>query len=135
MSGNDINLHIGNKLRERRIMLGLSQGAVGDALGIASQQVQKYEKGTNAMNAERLHQVAQLFKIPVAYFFEDFSSGKKAGKRKFSFAEDAAVYGQPEDAASDRESIELLKSFKRISDPALRKRIADLLRTISIKDM
>ena len=119
----NVNLHVGQRLRERRVSLGLSQDAVGKAIGIASQQVQKYEKGVNAMSAKRLYEFARFLKIQVAFFFEGI---------------DTAVIvhaAHDENTASDRESLEILKSFKSIKDYALRKRVSDLLRTLSLKDL
>src|SRR3954469_21053874 len=70
MSKQDIDSHVGKKLRLRRTMMGLSQEAIAKAVGITFQQVQKYEKGSNAMNASRLFEFAQFMHVPVAYFFE-----------------------------------------------------------------
>ena len=125
----NVNLHVGQKLRARRVALGLSQQAVGKAMGMASQQVQKYEKGVNAMNAKRLYDFARFLKVPVAYFFEGLDRYASSGAAAWT----ANVGGV--NAASDRESLEVLKSFKRIKDYALRKRVADLLRSMSLKNI
>lgn len=134
MTGNHINIHVGKRLRERRTMLGLSQEAVGDGVGVASQQVQKYEKGTNVMNAIRLYEFAQFLKVPVAYFYEGLeeTDGRKA-QLITGVAEEAGEFEGEFKGATDREALELLKSFKRIRDHATRKRVSDLVRTISIK--
>ncbi|MBY0407108.1 MAG: helix-turn-helix domain-containing protein [Rickettsiales bacterium] len=128
-----INLHVGQRLRMRRNMLGLSQEAVGSGVGVASQQVQKYEKGTNVMNAIRLYEFAQFLKVPVAYFYEglDLSGNEVSAQEE----EQQEVYGTEFKAATDRETLEVLKSFKRIKDHLLRKRIADMLRALSLKDV
>ncbi len=127
----NVNLHVGQRLRARRVTLGLSQGDVGRAIGIASQQVQKYEKGVNAMNAQRFCDFARFLKVPVAYFFEGIDA--PASARTASWASGIGPAGLK--AASDRESLEILKSFKRIKDYALRKRIADMLRSLALKDI
>ncbi len=117
-------------------MLGLSQEAVGKGIGVASQQVQKYEKGTNVMNAIRMYEFAQFLKVPVAYFYEGLepaSAGKKTAEAAYGFAEERETFDEENKSASDRETLEVLKSFKRIKDHASRKRIADLLRTLSLK--
>lgn len=133
----DINKHVGKQLRTRRTMLGLSQEAVGKGIGVASQQVQKYEKGTNAMNAARLWEFAEFLKVPVAYFFEglDHYGSRSKNAKVTGVAEQVAEFEFEEKTASDRESIEAIKSFRRIKDHALRKRVADLLRTMSLKDI
>jgi transcriptional regulator with XRE-family HTH domain len=69
---NNFNLHIGKKLRFQRLCLGLTQTKVGDAVNVTFQQIQKYEKGTNAVSAERLLQLANYLKVPVTYFYEGY---------------------------------------------------------------
>jgi transcriptional regulator with XRE-family HTH domain len=121
-----VNEHVGQHMRARRIALGLSQDDVGRQIGVAAQQVQKYEKGTNAMNAQRLYKFARLLKVPVAHFFEGLKGAPK---------DSLSVWAAGGKNASDRESLEILKSFKRIKDYGVRKRIADLLRSLSLKDI
>ena len=67
---NPIDVHVGSRMRIRRLELGISQGKLGDALGITFQQVQKYEKGTNRISASRLQHVSRILHVAVAYFFE-----------------------------------------------------------------
>src|SRR5260370_18155605 len=77
---NPIDRHVGSRVRMRRLMLGMSQEKLGDALGLTFQQVQKYEKGTNRIGASRLQHLAQILQVPVAFFFEGApQAGKKEG--------------------------------------------------------
>src|SRR5580700_7927123 len=128
MSKQDIDGYVGRRLRLRRTMMGLSQEAIAKAVGITFQQVQKYEKGANAMNANRLYEFAQFMHVPVAYFFEDLepSSGVAAG-----FAEDSEKFDHKVRGVSDRESLEIMKAFKRIKEQVIRKRLADLVRAVA----
>lgn len=66
-----VDKHVGARVRMRRMMLGMSQETLGDALGVTFQQVQKYEKGTNRIGASRLQDIANFLKVPVTFFFED----------------------------------------------------------------
>ncbi len=66
-----VDKHVGGRVRMRRLMLGMSQSALADAIGVTFQQVQKYEKGTNRMGSSRLQQVANVLQVPVKFFFED----------------------------------------------------------------
>ena len=68
---NPIDEHVGRRVRMRRRMLAMSQGKLGDALGLTFQQVQKYEKGTNRIGASRLQQISHILQVPVAFFFEN----------------------------------------------------------------
>jgi transcriptional regulator with XRE-family HTH domain len=69
----NFNKHLGNKLKLRRLSLGLTQTKVAKAISVTFQQIQKYEKGTNGVSSIRLLQLANYLKVPVNYFFEDFS--------------------------------------------------------------
>ena len=69
----NFNIHLGTKLRMRRLSLGLTQTKVAHAINVTFQQIQKYEKGTNGVSSIRLLQLANFLKVPVNYFFEDFS--------------------------------------------------------------
>ena len=70
----NFNIHLGKKLRMRRLSLGLTQTKVAQAINITFQQIQKYEKGTNGISSLRLLQLANFLKVPVVYFFEDYPS-------------------------------------------------------------
>ena len=128
----NIDAHVGKRLRLRRAMMGLSQEAIAKAVGITFQQVQKYEKGSNAMNASRLFEFSQFMQVPVAYFFEgaEGSSGNKQGNTT-GFSEEVEKFDHNHKKVSDRESLEMMKAFKRISEQSVRKRLADLVRAIA----
>ena len=68
----NFNLHLGKKLRMRRLSLGLTQTKVAEAINVTFQQIQKYEKGTNGVSSNRLMQLSTYLKVPITYFFEDF---------------------------------------------------------------
>ena len=70
------NIHLGKKLRLRRLSLGLTQTKVAQAINVTFQQIQKYEKGTNGVSSNRLYQLSQFLKVPIIYFFEDYKDFK-----------------------------------------------------------
>ena len=72
----NFNIHLGKKLRMRRLSLGLTQTKVAQAINVTFQQIQKYEKGTNGVSSNRLMQLSQFLKVPIIYFFEDFKDFK-----------------------------------------------------------
>src|SRR6202161_905281 len=79
---NPTDKHVGSRVRMRRMLAGMSQEKLGDALGLTFQQVQKYEKGTNRIGASRLQQIAGILRVSPAFFFEDLesdSSGEVSG--------------------------------------------------------
>ena len=69
----NFNIHLGSKLKLRRLALGLTQTKVAKAINVTFQQIQKYEKGTNGVSSRRLLQLSNYLKIPINYFYEDFS--------------------------------------------------------------
>jgi len=75
----NFNIHLGKKLRMRRLSLGLTQTKVAEAINVTFQQIQKYEKGTNGVSSARLMQISQFLKVPIPYFYEDFKDYKSFG--------------------------------------------------------
>ena len=72
----NFNKHLGNKLKLRRLALGLTQTKVAKAINVTFQQIQKYEKGTNGVSSSRLLQLSQFLKVPIVYFYEDYKDYK-----------------------------------------------------------
>jgi transcriptional regulator with XRE-family HTH domain len=120
---NPIDKHVGARVRMRRLILGMSQGKLGEALEVTFQQVQKYEKGANRIGASRLQQLARVLDVPPAYFFEDAPTGET---RAPGFAEDE-VQNHFVDFLSTSEGLQLNRAFAAIRDPKVRKRILDLV--------
>ena len=82
---NPVDRYVGSRVRMRRIMLGMSQEKLGEALGLTFQQVQKYEKGTNRVGASRLQQIAHILQVPVSFFFD--GAPNAPGQTQDEFAE------------------------------------------------
>jgi len=72
----NFNIHLGKKLRMRRLSLGLTQTKVAQAINVTFQQIQKYEKGTNGVSSSRLMQLSQFLKVPITYFYEEYKDYK-----------------------------------------------------------
>ena len=110
--------HVGSRVRMRRMMLGMSQEALGGALGLTFQQVQKYEKGVNRVSASRLQHMSQILQVPVPFFFEGAPGGAEA-------APGVPTYVNEFLATSD--GVALTKAFTRIGDAKLRRLIVHLV--------
>ena len=132
MTKQDIDTHVGQRLRQRRNMMGLSQEALAKAVGITFQQVQKYEKGVNAMNANRLYEFSQFMRVPISYFFEGVENAMipEPEEPESGFAESGESFNHGK-IVSDRESLEMMKAFKRIREHQVRKRLSDLVRAVA----
>jgi transcriptional regulator with XRE-family HTH domain len=125
---NPIDIHVGSRVRLRRMMLGMSQEKLGENLGITFQQIQKYEKGTNRIGASRLQHIARVLTMPVSYFFEG-APGMNAAHQDGLSEPSAPNYVV--DFLSTNEGIQLNKAFVRIKDPRLRRRVIDLVRAVA----
>jgi transcriptional regulator with XRE-family HTH domain len=128
-SPNPIDRHVGSRVRMRRVMLGMSQEKLGDALGLTFQQVQKYEKGINRIGASRLQQISRILDVPPAYFFEGAPSFEPTTSLEPGFVgvtEDSKT-NYVADFLSTAEGLHLNMAFVRIHDPKIRKRIVDLV--------
>jgi transcriptional regulator with XRE-family HTH domain len=125
---NPIDIHVGSRVRLRRMMLGMSQEKLGENLGITFQQIQKYEKGTNRIGASRLQHIARVLAVPVAFFFEG-APGLNAAEPHGANEPDAPNYLVDFLATSD--GIQLNKAFVRIKDAKLRRRVIDLVRAMA----
>lgn len=109
----------------RRVLLGLSQEKLGDALGLTFQQVQKYEKGANRIGASRLQQISRVLTVPPSFFFE--GSPVPGGHADQPGFEDAGSSAFVVDFLSTGEGLQLNKAFVRIKNPKVRKRVVDLV--------
>jgi transcriptional regulator with XRE-family HTH domain len=123
---NPVDKHVGSRVRMRRMMVGMSQERLGDALGLTFQQVQKYEKGTNRIGASRLQQIAQVLQVPVAFFFEDAPRQDRLEELR-----DAPSTTYVSEFLASSEGLSLTRAFMRIQEPKLRRRIVDLVETIA----
>jgi len=119
---NPIDKYVGSRVRMRRMMLGMSQEKLGNALGLTFQQVQKYEKGTNRIGASRLQQISGILQVPVSFFFE--GAPDTPSRDEFSEAP-SPLYVADFLATSD--GLALTRAFMRIDDPKLRRKIVELV--------
>lgn len=129
---NPVDAHVGSRLRLRRTLLGLSQEKLGDAVGLTFQQIQKYERGANRIGASRLFEFSRILNVPVSFFFDDMPSELYSldGQQQAGLAE------QGDDTVSDdpltkRETLELVRAYYKISDPAIRRHLFELTKSLS----
>lgn len=125
-----IDAHVGARIRLRRTLLGLTQERLGEALGLTFQQVQKYERGTNRVGASRLFDLARILEVPVEYFYTDLPAAAGGARNRYGFAEAGESYGTDEGLAN-RETLELVRAYYRITDPGVRKRVFELVKSMA----
>jgi transcriptional regulator with XRE-family HTH domain len=134
-----IDIHVGQKLRQRRMLVGLSQEKLGESVGLTFQQIQKYERGTNRMGASRVFHFSRVLAVPVSYFFEDLSAQDEGADSVRGFAEGKQALLQDDDMPDKdllhrRETLDLIRTFYRIQDPRQRRKILELIKAIATSE-
>jgi len=126
---NPIDVHVGNRVRMRRMLVGMSQEKLGDALGLTFQQVQKYEKGANRVSASRLYQMASTLGVPIQFFFDDIPVSNQATNPEGMAESDSA--GVLMDFLNSSEGFQMGRAFSSIEDSNVRRRVLDLVKALS----
>jgi transcriptional regulator with XRE-family HTH domain len=127
---NPVDVHVGSRVRYRRMIIGMSQEKLGEKMNLTFQQIQKYEKGTNRIGASRLFQLSRILDVPVGYFFEDAFAGAVPAASHQGLHEPEQE-GYLLDFLNTREGLDLNKAFAKIHDPKVRRRVIDLVRALS----
>lgn len=129
-SPNPIDKHVGARVRMRRMMLNMSQEKLGNALDLTFQQVQKYEKGTNRIGASRLQHISNILQVPVSFFFE--GAPHLPGHSRGMGEAPSPPYVS--DFLASTDGLTLIKSFMRIKNGKMRRRIVELVEQIAGQD-
>jgi transcriptional regulator with XRE-family HTH domain len=128
---NPMDVHVGTRVRLRRMLLGMSQEKLGEHLGLTFQQVQKYEKGVNRIGASRLFELAKVLGVPVQFFYDEAPAGThNHAPMAVGFADQPGESYIVEFLGS-RDGLELNKAFARIKDQKVRRTIVDLVRSLA----
>jgi len=127
---NPVDKYVGSRVRMRRIMLGMSQEKLGEALGLTFQQIQKYEKGTNRVGASRIQQISEILEVPVSFLFE---GGPTCSPNSGGFIEGTSP-AYVSDFLATAEGLALTRAFTRITDTKLRRCVVDLVEQIAARE-
>ena len=132
---NPVDRHVGKQIKQARILKGMTQTVLADALKVTFQQVQKYERGANRVSASRLWDLSQILQVEIGFFFQDMNDETK--KLSPRLHQDNAQ-GLPEDLSflskdpiERRESLELLRHYYLIKSPAIRKKMTRFIKSAS----
>jgi transcriptional regulator with XRE-family HTH domain len=120
---NPIDAQVGNRVRIRRMLIGMSQEKLGDHLGLTFQQVQKYEKGVNRVGAGRLYEISRILGVPINFFYEGVASAQEPGEQRNT--------PPVMEFVSSGEGLQLSVAFMKIKDPKVRKRMLDLVKSLA----
>ena len=122
-----VDIHVGQQIRRRRWMVGMTQKQLGDTVGIKFQQIQKYETGANRVSASRLYEISVALDVPVSFFFDELGGAANENNPASDVIDTDAV---PADLFQGREALDLLRCFYRWPEEQ-RRRLFELTRSIS----
>jgi transcriptional regulator with XRE-family HTH domain len=128
---NPVDVHVGNRVRLRRTLLGMSQEKLGESLGLTFQQVQKYERGANRIGASRLWDLSRVLDCPVAFFFEEMNDETASASPRNLSVETPDVEQREGDQMTKRETLELVRAYYKIRDYHVRRRIYELAKSLA----
>lgn len=126
-----VDVHVGLKVKNRRLMLGLSQDELAEAIGVTFQQVQKYERGTNRISVSRLAEIAIALKTTFEHLLDGAVThvgGKKYAVRGFAEGKQALLEPEPE---LRRDQAELMRAYDAIPSPKLKKQALEIVKTLA----
>ena len=129
-SPNPVDLHVGGRIRMKRKVLGVSQERLAEALGLTFQQVQKYERGANRVSASKLYEIARFLQAPISYFFEGLADPTSEDADPNAEGAEQFVH----DFLMTPEGLELAATFPKIRKGRIRRRVLELVRTLSGED-
>jgi transcriptional regulator with XRE-family HTH domain len=119
---NPVDVHVGARVRTRRLLIGMNQETLARALGLTFQQVQKYEGGANRVSASRLSQIAEILGVPISYFFNDLEpEGSEPSPRDLESRE----------RLQRPETIDLIRSYYAIADPEIRRQFLEMVKAVA----
>lgn len=126
---NPVDLHVGALVRQRRTLLGFSQEKLGEAINLTFQQIQKYERGHNRISASKLFDLSQALNVPITFFFDDMPE-EITGKTPLGRISETSNYRPDDDDLNKRETLELVRAYYRISNPQVRKKVFELVKSL-----
>lgn len=127
-SPDPVDLHVGQRVRLRRMIVGMTQTELGNALDITFQQIQKYEHGANRIGSSRLFKISQILGVPVAYFFDEMPKDMSNELKQKLDEADATLN---EVKVTSSETLNLIKNYYSINDDATRRNLFNLVRSMS----
>jgi transcriptional regulator with XRE-family HTH domain len=132
---NPIDVHVGHRLRSRRTMLGLSQTALAEEMGLTFQQIQKYESGANRISSSRLYDLCRILNVPIAYFFDEMVGDTSTKSPGQLLGAKPPAQEHPGNPLHKRETLELVRAYYGISNANQRKRLTELVRSLGSSEV
>ena len=130
-SPQDMDIHVGKRIRMRRALLGVSQEKLAESIGITFQQVQKYERGSNRVSASRLFQIGQVLDVPVSYFYADYSGAReKTAAIGLSDTAQETLAATDDNILYSKETADLLRAYYSLEDESKRRELLKIIKSM-----
>lgn len=127
-----VDKHVGQRLRVRRSLMGVSQEKLAEAIGLTFQQIQKYERGTNRISAGRLFQFSKILEVPIAYFYEQFEKEPNQSNAAYGLADnEQETLTEFDDVMRRKETLDLIRVYYSIDDPIMRKDLFKFVKSMA----
>ncbi len=126
-----VDVHVGQRLRVRRSLQGMSQEKLAGQINLTFQQIQKYERGTNRISAGRLYQFSKILDVPVSYFYEQFGGTSDSATMAHGFSDNEQDEFGGEDVMQKKETLDLIKIYYAIKEPEKRKNIVKFIKSMA----
>lgn len=126
-----VDKHVGNRLRVRRSLLGLSQEKLAEAINLTSQQIQKYEKGLNRISAGRLFEFSRILEVPITYFYDKIEQKLGSSNSALGLSDNDQEDFLGSDMMQSKETLNVLRVYYSFKDPTVRKEIFKFMKTMA----
>jgi transcriptional regulator with XRE-family HTH domain len=127
-----VDIHVGQRLRVRRSLLGLSQEKLAESIGLTFQQIQKYERGMNRISAGRLYQFSKILDVPVTYFYDQLGNAAKTySSANYGLADNHQEEFSAGDLMQNKETLDLIRAYYTIDNPEIRKDILKFVKSMA----
>jgi transcriptional regulator with XRE-family HTH domain len=135
----NVDAHLGRRLRQRRILLGISQTRLGNAVGLTFRQIQKYERGDSVISSSTLFELAKVLDVPVSFFFDEMPAGalwkRRASRRNHAARDEVVTPIEPQDPLIRREMLELVRAYYKIRSDRVRKGVFEAIKAVGVASM
>ncbi len=126
-----VDVHVGQRLRVRRSLLGLSQEKLAEAIGLTFQQIQKYERGINRISAGRLYQFSKILSVPISYFYDNLAGPSSGNIAQGLSDNEQEEFGGEQDLMQSKETLDLVRTYYSIEDQEMRKDIFKFIKSMA----
>jgi transcriptional regulator with XRE-family HTH domain len=132
----NVDAHVGTRLRQRRVLLGLSQTGLGNAVGVTFQQIHKYERGANTISSSTLFEFAKVLDVPVSHFFDEMPatalSDRPGSRRNHAARDEVVIPIEQQDPLIRHEMLELVRAYYKISSNRVRKGVFEAIKAVGV---